>query len=86
MSNNESSAMAIGTAVHATLLDGAGDAATNKAAAIWLQNDAEFLYRCAAAYRSEGNEWMASQVQENAAYSAKLARERMGLEAAGSAS
>lgn len=52
----------------------------DKEAAIWLQKDAAYLYRCADAYRNLGDGWLASQVQENAAHSAKLARQRMGIE------
>lgn len=54
-------------------------------AAIWLQKDAAYLYRWAATYRDAGDKWLAREVQANAAYSSKLARERMGIEAAGSA-
>ena len=55
----------------------------DKDAAIWLQNDAAYLYRCADAARAAGDAWLASRVQDNAAHSAKLARERMGMESAG---
>jgi hypothetical protein len=51
-------------------------------AAIWLQRDAEHLYRWARQYAADpspGQLWVACKVQENAAYSARLARERMGV-------
>lgn len=54
-------------------------------AAIWLQKDAAFLYQCAREYGSCGDAFLAARVQQNAAYSAKLARERLGIEDAGSA-
>lgn len=52
-------------------------------AAIWLQIDACYLYGWARLYRDRGNpgdEWLAPQVQENAALSAKMARQRLGIE------
>jgi hypothetical protein len=43
-------------------------------AAVWLQNDAAYLYRCADLYRADGKNWVATQVQQSAAHSASLAR------------
>lgn len=51
--------------------------------AIWLQNDAAHGYKWAAIYRDRGtstNDWVAVKVQAAAAHSARLARQRMGLE------
>lgn len=43
-------------------------------AAIWLQEDAAYLYLKAGIFRDAGNDFLATQVQENAAHSAGLAR------------
>ena len=43
-------------------------------AATWLQEDAAYLYRQARIFRDAGNDFLATQVQENAAHSAGLAR------------
>jgi len=48
--------------------------------AIWLQIDAEYLYRKAEHFRSQGKHWIAVKIQDNAAVSARLAREVMGIE------
>lgn len=42
--------------------------------AIYMQEDARYLYQCADMYRDAGNNFMAIRVQVNAAYSAALAR------------
>lgn len=47
-------------------------------AAIWLQNDAQYLYRMARVHRDTGNKFCAAQVQDNAAHSASLARAALG--------
>lgn len=73
--------LAAGIAVAHTLDEG-------RDAAIWLQHDSAYLYRCAMEYRDRGTgayDWLAAQVQVNAAHSAFIARMRMGIEA-GSAS
>ena len=45
-------------------------------AAIWLQLDARYLYAQADRYReTPGKRWLACMMQQNAAHSAKLARE-----------
>jgi hypothetical protein len=51
--------------------------------AIWLQNDAAYLYREAAKARDSekpASDWVATQIQNNAARSAKLARQAIGIE------
>jgi hypothetical protein len=51
--------------------------------AIWLQRDAAYLYSMAAAQRDSGkpaSDWLASQIQNNAAHSARLARQAIGIE------
>lgn len=51
--------------------------------AIWLQNDAAYLYGQAAKVRDGGkpaSDWVATQTQNNAAHSARLARQAIGLE------
>lgn len=58
----------------------------DKTAAVWLQNDAGYLYRWARQYRDNGDVWMAVKAQEGAAWSSKIARIRMGIEAAEGAS
>lgn len=53
--------------------------------AIWWQRDAAYLYRWAGIYRERGrpaDSWVAAKVQENAAHSARKAREALALEAA----
>jgi hypothetical protein len=54
---------------------------TASEAAIWLQGDAEYLYRLADQYRDNGNTFMATVVQNNAAHSANEAREYAALAA-----
>jgi hypothetical protein len=49
--------------------------------AIWLQNDARYLYLMSGVHRDCGNHWLAKLVQENAAHSAALARAAMGVTA-----
>ena len=49
--------------------------------AIWFQVDAEYLYRLADQYRDNGNTFMATVVQNNAAHSANEAREYAALAA-----
>ena len=46
-------------------------------AAVWLQEDAAYLYLKARSFRDAGNDFLATQVQENAAHSAGLARAAM---------
>lgn len=55
----------------------------NKEAAIWLQNDASYLYNEASNARDSGkpaSDFVATKIQENAAHSAKLARQELGIE------
>jgi hypothetical protein len=52
----------------------------DRSAAIWLQRDAAYLYAQATKYREQGRAWMATLVQDNAAHSARLARQQIGLE------
>lgn len=57
-------------------------------AALWLQEDARYLYAEAAKYRDGGtgryatwtHEWLAIKVQNNAAHSARLVRRALGIE------
>ena len=43
--------------------------------ALWWQEDARFLYAQANRVREQGKFWLATKIQENAAYSARRARE-----------
>jgi hypothetical protein len=43
-------------------------------AAIWLQVDAAYLYRFAGQCRDKNNNWVATQIQNNAGHSAELSR------------
>jgi hypothetical protein len=50
--------------------------------AAWLQHDAAYLYRMARDYRDRGGilaHWHASLIQNNAAHSARLARQHLGM-------
>lgn len=52
--------------------------------ALWLQTDAAYLYREAAAARDSGkpaSAFVATMIQDNAAHSARLARQALGIEA-----
>ena len=71
---------------HASFVAKASNAQESLDAAIWFQEDAEYLYRSARQYRDAGDNWMAARVQENAAHSAALARAELEiLTAAGAA-
>jgi len=56
----------------------------NIEAAIWYQKDSAYLHRCVLLYMEKPpgawNTEMATRLQENAANSARLAREAMGFE------
>jgi hypothetical protein len=70
----------------ATIGAAATTAQETRHAAIWLQEDAEYLYGCARRYRDAADNWMAARVQENAAHSAALARAEVeAITAAGAA-
>lgn len=45
-----------------------------KEGALWMQADARYLYRVVGQFLAIGDNWVASKVQENAAYSAAMAR------------
>jgi predicted transposase YbfD/YdcC len=51
--------------------------------AIWFQKDAAYLYSEAAIVRERNtptSDWVATQIQNNAANSARLARQTIGIE------